>query len=126
MHSKIVMLCIVSVAIIQADESISRFDSIDYEEILASERLLNNYVNCLLDRGPCTPEGNELKKFLPDALATNCGNCSPSRQEKYDKILTFLAKNKKVSWHELTVKYDPTGEYRLQYKESRGVDLDSL
>ena len=39
-----------------------RYDSIDVETIFRSSRLLNNYVDCLLDKKPCPPEGKELKR----------------------------------------------------------------
>lgn len=39
----------------------SKFDNIDIDEILGSERLLKNYFNCIMERGPCSPDGTELK-----------------------------------------------------------------
>jgi hypothetical protein len=43
------------------DKYTTRYDNIDVDEILASERLLDNYFKCLMDRGRCTAEGTELK-----------------------------------------------------------------
>lgn len=37
------------------------YDNINYEEIMKNDRLLGFYIKCLLDRGPCTAEGRELK-----------------------------------------------------------------
>lgn len=42
----------------------TRYDNIDLEEILRSERLLKNYFNCLMESGPCTPDGLELRSKL--------------------------------------------------------------
>lgn len=39
----------------------TKYDDVNLDEVLASERLLTGYVNCLLDMGPCTPDGKELK-----------------------------------------------------------------
>lgn len=39
----------------------SRFDNVDVDKILANDRILNNYIKCLLEKGPCTQEGRELK-----------------------------------------------------------------
>lgn len=39
----------------------TKYDDMNIEDILRSERLLNNYVKCLMDEGPCTPDGSELK-----------------------------------------------------------------
>lgn len=41
-----------------------RYDNIDVETIFRSSRLLNNYVDCLLDKKPCPPEGKDLKRKL--------------------------------------------------------------
>lgn len=43
----------------------TQYDGIDLDEILANDRLLTGYVNCLLDLGPCTPDGKELKSKRP-------------------------------------------------------------
>lgn len=47
----------------------TKYDGVDLDEILASERLLAGYVNCLLDKGPCTPDGKELKSELFQEIA---------------------------------------------------------
>jgi hypothetical protein len=38
-----------------------KFDNINVDEVLNSDRLLNNYHKCLMGEGRCTPEGKELK-----------------------------------------------------------------
>lgn len=43
----------------------TKYDGVNLDEVLGNDRLFNNYVNCLLDNGPCTPDGKELKsKYL--------------------------------------------------------------
>lgn len=39
-----------------------RYDNLDVNLIFRSARLLNNYVDCLLDKKPCPPEGKDLKR----------------------------------------------------------------
>lgn len=34
---------------------------VNLDEILNSDRLLNNYFRCLVDKGKCTPEAADLK-----------------------------------------------------------------
>lgn len=43
------------------DRYTTKYDNVDLDSILQSERLLKNYINCLLDKGNCTPDGKELK-----------------------------------------------------------------
>jgi hypothetical protein len=50
-----------AVAAPEGDKYTTRYDGIDVNGILKSERLLRNYFNCLMDKGPCTREGLELK-----------------------------------------------------------------
>lgn len=50
------------VAITYGEEKYTtKYDNIDLDEILNSERLLKNYFECVMDRGRCTPDGLELK-----------------------------------------------------------------
>lgn len=39
----------------------SKYDSFDVQGVLASKRLVKKYGDCLMERGPCPPEGRFLK-----------------------------------------------------------------
>lgn len=39
----------------------TKYDSFDIDSVLSNRRLLESYVNCLLEKGKCTKEGVELK-----------------------------------------------------------------
>ncbi|RZC33172.1 OS-D domain containing protein [Asbolus verrucosus] len=58
----------------------TKYDNVDLDEIIKSDRLLKNYVNCLLEKGNCTPDGAELKNWWADLEA------------KYDKNGTYRKK----------------------------------
>lgn len=47
-----------------ADKYTTKYDNVDLDEILNNKRLLKNYVNCLLEKGNCTPDGQELKSEI--------------------------------------------------------------
>lgn len=49
----------------------TRYDNVDVGQILKSDRLFSNYYKCLMDEGRCTPDGQELKRIQPGALADN-------------------------------------------------------
>jgi len=51
-------------AVPKGDEDLytSRFDDVNLDEVLASDRLLGNYFRCLMERGPCTPDAAELRR----------------------------------------------------------------
>ncbi|XP_061396799.1 ejaculatory bulb-specific protein 3-like [Musca vetustissima] len=105
------------VATISAQEKYTtKYDNINVDEILASDRLLNNYFNCLMERGSCTPDAQELKRAIPDALKTECSKCSEKQKKIIDKVIHFLIEKKPEHWKELQAKYDPDNIYYNKYK----------
>lgn len=38
------------------------YDNIDLDAILNSDRLLNQYIDCILDKGSCTADARTLKR----------------------------------------------------------------
>lgn len=68
---KIVLLCVLYFLCVNGDESKSsssisggyetKYDNIDLNQLLRNDRLRKNYVKCLLNEGPCTPDAQELK-----------------------------------------------------------------
>lgn len=72
-------------------------------------------MECVLERGPCTREGLELRKNIPDALETECAKCSQKQKENAGKIMAYLLQYKKDYWRELLARYDPNGTFRKKY-----------
>ncbi|MCP6484304.1 A10/OS-D family protein, partial [Klebsiella pneumoniae] len=71
----------------------NKYDNIDVEQVLASKRLVTSYVQCLLDKRPCTPEGAELRKILPDALKTQCDKCTATQKNAALRVIDKLEKD---------------------------------
>ncbi|XP_030749781.1 ejaculatory bulb-specific protein 3-like [Sitophilus oryzae] len=103
----------------------TKYDNVDILEVLNNERLLKNYVNCLLDQGPCTSDGMELKQNMPDAITSGCSKCSEKQKEKSEIMIAYLIDNKPDYWTPLQEKYDPTGDYRKHYLESKNSDTST-
>lgn len=104
----------------------SRFDNVDVDNILKSDRLFRNYFNCLMDKGKCTPDGKELKRLLPDALKTDCTKCTKKQRESVDKVLKHMIEKRKTEWDDLKKKYDPDNVYTTKFEkeaESRGYKI---
>jgi hypothetical protein len=51
------LVCVV----VSVDKYSSRYDKIDLDSILRNDRALNAIIRCILEKGPCSPEGKELK-----------------------------------------------------------------
>ena len=59
-----VLLTIFATAL-AAQKYTNRFDHVDVDAILRNNRLLSNYIKCVMDEGKCTNDGMELKsKFF--------------------------------------------------------------
>ncbi|XP_004529710.1 putative odorant-binding protein A10 isoform X1 [Ceratitis capitata] len=93
----------------------TKFDNIDLDEVLSQERLLRNYIKCLENLGPCTPDSKMLKEILPDAVSTDCAKCSEKQKLGSAKVTHFLIDNRPEDWARLEQIYDPSGNYRLAY-----------
>ncbi|CAH0550182.1 unnamed protein product [Brassicogethes aeneus] len=105
----------------------TRFDNIDVDAVLKSSRLLLSYVKCLLDKGPCTVEGKELKKFIPDALNSECSKCSEIQKKQAGKVFTNLLLHHRDYWNQLIDKYDPNGIYKTKYEvDNEDYDYSQL
>uniref|UniRef100_A0A1Q3FNQ1 Putative insect pheromone-binding family n=1 Tax=Culex tarsalis TaxID=7177 RepID=A0A1Q3FNQ1_CULTA len=104
----------------------TKYDGIDIDEILKSDRLFNNYYKCLLDQpgGRCTPDANELKRILPEALQTNCAKCTNKQKDGAIKVINYLIDNRADQWQALQKKYDPENVYINKYRnEARAAGI---
>ncbi|KAG5883696.1 hypothetical protein JTB14_007415 [Gonioctena quinquepunctata] len=85
-----VLFCFVTTSYSEVPEKnkyTTKYDNINLEEIIKNDRLLKNYVDCLLEKRRCTPDGLELKKNMPDAIETDCSKCSEKQKEGRSTIL---------------------------------------
>nr|CAD7602007.1 unnamed protein product [Timema genevievae] len=111
-----VMVMVMTVPTRARDEQYtSKYDDMDVDHVMKSDRLMDSYVNCLLDQGPCTPEGKVMKNLLPDALKTDCEKCTEKQRTTSQKVMKHLMKTRPDDWAKLTKKYDPEGLYRSRY-----------
>ncbi|CAG9837569.1 unnamed protein product [Diabrotica balteata] len=101
----------------------TKYDNINLEEIVHNDRLLKNYVDCLMEKGNCSPDGLELKKNMPDAIETDCSKCSEKQKEGSEYIIRYLIDNKPEYWNPLQEKYDPSGTYKQRYLESKKEEV---
>ncbi|XP_017779656.1 PREDICTED: ejaculatory bulb-specific protein 3-like [Nicrophorus vespilloides] len=112
--------------VIADDHYTTKHDNIDVNEFLSNKRLVKNAIKCLLDRGNCTPEINDLKKVIDDALKTDCSKCSEKQKANAKVVLRHLFENEPEAFKELEAKYDKDGIYRNKYREEakkEGVNL---
>ncbi|XP_015180435.1 PREDICTED: ejaculatory bulb-specific protein 3-like [Polistes dominula] len=77
----------------------SKYDDVDVDKILHTPRLLNQYVNCYTEKGPClTAEAKFMKDIFAEALVTKCVKCTDKQKIIFDKIITWFEENDKETW----------------------------
>ncbi|XP_054277586.1 ejaculatory bulb-specific protein 3-like [Macrosteles quadrilineatus] len=123
------VLCLLAVLVTvatAAEKYTTKYDSVNVDQIIGNNRLFSNYIKCLLDQGGCTPEAEELKSHIRDALETGCKKCSQKQREGADKVFRHLIKNKPKEFDALEKKYDPKGSFRARYQaeaNKRGLKI---
>ncbi|XP_029160078.1 allergen Tha p 1-like [Nylanderia fulva] len=93
------------------------YDNVDVNAILQSDRLLNQYMDCALDRGPCTADARSLKRALPEAVSTICEKCNSKQKQAAKKIGNHLKNYRPDLWTDFLGKFDPEGEYVANFEK---------
>ncbi|GLV39839.1 Ejaculatory bulb protein III [Carabus blaptoides fortunei] len=92
MVKTLIFVIAAAIAYVECDEKYTtKYDNIDLDQILHTDRLLKSYVKCLMNEGPCTPDGAELKRVLIDAMESDCQKCSAKQKDNSDKPIYALA-----------------------------------
>ncbi|KAK7865710.1 hypothetical protein R5R35_005505 [Gryllus longicercus] len=95
----------------------TKYDNLDVDAILNNPRTLDAYFKCMVDQGPCTPEGREFRKNLPDALATDCSKCSDAQKNLIRKVSKHLIQHHPDKWEQVKKKFDPKGEHHDRFQK---------
>ncbi|XP_076631043.1 chemosensory protein 6 [Colletes latitarsis] len=119
MTAFLLLFILVGIASVTAEKYPSKYDDVDVDRILQNGRVLTNYIKCLLDEGPCTNEGRELKKTLPDALSTGCSKCNEKQRITADKVINHLRTKRPNDWERLAARYDPDGQYKSRFEDTQ-------
>nr|AIW65100.1 chemosensory protein [Helicoverpa armigera] len=109
----LLLLCLVIAAVWARPETYdTRYDDFDAETLVENVRLLKAYGHCFLGTGPCTPEGSDFKKTIPDALRTGCGKCTAKQRHLIRVVVQGFRSKTPDLWQQLVKKEDPNGQYK--------------
>ncbi|KAJ2948414.1 hypothetical protein O0L34_g7654 [Tuta absoluta] len=118
MKSVVFLTLLAAVAAIPADDVYDpRYDSFNVDELVENTRLLKAYSHCFLGDGNCTPDGKNFKKYMPDAVQTNCAKCSAKQKVMIAKVIKAMMAKLPDEWNKLVKVYDP--------EEKRSEDLNA-
>ncbi|CAK1584463.1 unnamed protein product [Parnassius mnemosyne] len=115
----LILLCTLAAAALgaPADTYNPEYDNFNAQELVENIRLLKNYGNCFLGKGPCTPEGKDFKRIIPEALRTTCGKCTPKQRELVRTVVIGFQTKLPEVWQELVKQEDPTGQYKESFEQ---------
>uniref|UniRef100_A0A1B6EN66 Uncharacterized protein n=1 Tax=Cuerna arida TaxID=1464854 RepID=A0A1B6EN66_9HEMI len=110
----LLLLAVVSLAAVAHSRAAPQ-DNFSVDSVLNNPRVLNAYLKCVLGTGPCTKEGREMKRLIPEVLKTACKSCSQKNKENLRKFLRRVEVDPKLSdaWRKVLEKYDPHRQYRV-------------
>lgn len=118
MSKTLIFVIVAAIAYVVCDEKYTtKYDNMDLDQILHTERLLQNYVKCLMDEGPCTPDGAELRRVLIEAMESDCKKCSAKQKDNSNKVIRFMIDEKPEMWKRVKAKYDPEDKYSVKYEK---------
>ncbi|XP_018563006.1 ejaculatory bulb-specific protein 3 [Anoplophora glabripennis] len=106
------LVCLICISSVIGQKYSNKYDHIDIDRILSNKRVLNNYIKCILDQGPCTPDGREFRDHVPEAITTNCAKCTEAQINIIRKTSVFIMKKRPEDWEKIKNKFDPQEKYK--------------
>ncbi|CAB3231667.1 unnamed protein product [Arctia plantaginis] len=114
------LLFLILIEIISAQEKYyeSKYDYYDVDSLIQNPRLLQKYLDCFLEQGPCTPVGRVFRQRLPEIVVTACKKCSPSQRRLARKSFNAFRQNFPESYQQLMTKLDPKNKYYEAFEKA--------
>ncbi|CAB3231662.1 unnamed protein product [Arctia plantaginis] len=107
MRSWLLLVCVLTVVVSCYSQHPNRYENFNADAIIQNDRILLAYYKCVMDKGPCTRDGKNFKRVLPETLATACGRCNPSQKTIVRKLLLGIRSKSEPRFLELLDKYNP-------------------
>ncbi|RVE52703.1 hypothetical protein evm_002576 [Chilo suppressalis] len=103
------LVCVLALAgmVCCSAQHFNRYDNFNADSIIQNDRILLAYYKCVMDKGPCTKDGKNFKRVLPETLSTACSKCSPKQKLVVRKLLLGIRVKSEPRFLELLDKYDP-------------------
>ncbi|CAH2267026.1 jg6725 [Pararge aegeria aegeria] len=113
----LVALALVAFVAARPGEDYSRYENFNVDEIIENDRFLGSYVKCFQGVGKCTPEAADFKKWMPDALQTDCSLCSEHQKMLIARVIKAIIEKIPEDWEKLNKIHNPEGKYDENIKK---------
>ncbi|OWR51069.1 chemosensory protein precursor [Danaus plexippus plexippus] len=111
---------LVALVAARPEDNYDRYENFDVDELVSNLRLLKSYAACFLGEGKCTAEGNDFKKWIPEAVQSNCGKCSDHQKHLVGKVIKACIDKLPEEWNKLNAIHNPDGKYDEKLKDLPG------
>ncbi|PBC26787.1 ejaculatory bulb-specific protein 3 [Apis cerana] len=100
-YNYIVLLILSLLTWTYAEELYSdKYDYVNIDEILANDRLRNQYYDCFIDADSCiTPDSMFFKSHITEAFQTQCKKCTEIQKQNMDKLAEWFTTNEPEKWN---------------------------
>ncbi|CAG9563966.1 unnamed protein product [Danaus chrysippus] len=96
---------------ITADEEYYVLQKVDLSESSNIVGVMKNFMNCLLERSPCSEAFEGYRLCIPEAFQQACKKCSPEQKRFAAKFLESLKDKMPQDYNDFIKKYDPENKY---------------
>nr|AVI04881.1 putative chemosensory protein 11 [Anthonomus grandis] len=103
------VIVMVQIVLLAAQKNTSGSDNLDIDQILSDKRVVESYIKCVLDEGPCSPQIRELRKIFIEAIETSCVKCTEAQKRFVKKGANFMKANQPKEWSKIVKKYNIEG-----------------
>ncbi|CAG9563964.1 unnamed protein product [Danaus chrysippus] len=105
----IIFLAVIVFAV--ADPEFYQVDTLDMEKMQKDPQEFKRLVDCLLDRGPCTPVYSTYRSIVKESVESICTKCSPAQKNAFWLFLKALKDAVPEDYDNFRQKYDADNKY---------------
>ncbi|CAH1395036.1 unnamed protein product [Nezara viridula] len=92
-------------------------EDFDVDTIINNDRLLDSYLKCFFNTGPCSEIAEMVKGKIPEVFSTVCGLCTDKQKGLFKHSLDIFIPKRPDDWKHILEIYDPDGSYWPKIKE---------
>nr|UMT69255.1 chemosensory protein 3 [Ophraella communa] len=98
------------------EENLEILKKVDVDAVIKNDRIMRNYIDCVLDKKTCTPEGTAFKESWKEGLERGCGDCDEETNRIVKKLVKHVYVNKRNWYDELVEALDKDKKYSKKYE----------
>ncbi|XP_023942512.2 ejaculatory bulb-specific protein 3 [Bicyclus anynana] len=107
----IVLFALVAVAAVKAETYVTADDDLDMKAVVADLDRLVRYLDCFMDRAPCSVRTASYKKIIADSIATGCAKCNNAQKRLANDFISGIKAILPLEYFNFRLKYDPEGKH---------------